>query len=66
MAEKIVIEIPMNFNLELNETELQAVREYYGFPEKDNVTPEQLSESIENEVRQMISDIETDYLSDLE
>jgi hypothetical protein len=68
MALKIVIKIPVNFNLELNESELDAVRDYYGLPEVSGEgqsikLPEQLADSIENELRQMIADIETDYLS---
>lgn len=68
MAEKIVIKIPVNFNLELNESELDAVRDYYGFTEDHTEgqsikLPEQLADAIENEIRQMVVDMETDYLS---
>ncbi len=66
MALKIVISIPINFNLELNESELDAVRDYYGLTEdapEEMYSPEKLSDAIENEIRQMVVDMETDYLS---
>ena len=53
MALKIVISIPINFNLELNESELDAVRDYYGLTEdapEEMYSPEKLSDAIENEI----------------
>lgn len=60
MAPKIVMTLPIKFDLALSAEELEALHDYFD----ENLNAKQLAKQIEEEVRQMLCDIVVDWKSD--